>query len=1728
MQRIGIGKTNTEQRKVFAETMQQTPKGKLALAFEQQEAAQGDDKRPDGTVKGKGFFGELPVKGGGVATEYSVGVQLESRGGAETDIPSLVPTLTKKERDLLLNDIIPNKKLIPESIVQKAVDHANARVKAGKNVFAQEGESVADTLRRNVGAAGGGSGMMSGAGPRDFTGAFGRFGRGVKEDPFSKLGPVGTMIDTTEKIRLVRQSNFLNNPDTDWEAVADEQKRALTNKFNQPGLVGMSKSEYTTRLKSITPESVKKNMEGEFNSYVKRIEEQQKLTGVAANVGRIVSAMPSYMLDFYLTGGAAKTVSVPIKRAIRQTVKSKVAARVAAWTVRATTRAVISPHRVFNEAAQRELTTEESPIKALGMAFLSTAIEYGSEELGSTIGRAGLSKAGFRKVKGKFTGTMPAAMKSVLGRIEKVWTKLSPNNTKARFARKLLRQGGINGVVGEIGEEKMASMMHAVVGTQYFGLGPDATIGERFTEAVNQMLSAEQLGTEALAFSVFPAGTAAAGQVGRISNKRKLRKIAKEVGVPIKGLTPEAAVKKIKEAITPPTATAVAPEPSIQTEKAAEPTIPPTEGNAESAQEAGEVDVELYIGNVTLGMKKRITKGTKLKAKDVQGFKKGAFPTKRTNIKMTRSEADSYREFLESDLLRRLEENEIRTDNDVAKASADFGDIKNLRAALGMKADIRMPFKVIRAKQKDVAVRDQGEIDTLSKELKALDKQLQKAKTEASQQPILSQIKEKEEFLSQLQKTKGKAIKVIKDTKSAIFQALRGETESKLTMSQALNIVMKRSAQFASRAHTAAGKELVAKHKALLDFAKRELPAEFNLLKRAATRIVKSRTPSQMKAVEPAIKKMVEQFEKGQAIKEVQAAIKKARARKLTPEFEKMLIGLEGISLKTSRADTLKRMEILLEAAERQEYEIGEIPQKLIDKAKQILSDTTKPTLKDFPFGELQVLTDAIGNIIHQDTLKKELLFTKSKRTVDENNKEASEAVTTRWGAKHKIEAGKFDKQGQKRALRKGWEAVKRIAHWDQLNLWAKSRILGGRGGVAEKLLADNLVTGNRFVTEVGIDSVKYISNLFEKLGVDKATQLKWSQAIGGKKSKVISVAMPEARSEDGNRVKDIEMTVAERISIIRFIADAENRAALLDNKNKGIVFSRDKSKTAIKLTTKDLQAIVDSASTTEKVIAERMVDYTNSNAPGSIDIGQKVKDVWQTLMGFPLRTHTNYVSRWRSEEHRDYDPTHTTKNYVERRLERMGIFKKRGESKAPFVIGDAFAEFHADVNRMASFAGKALAVHDAKMLLNDLNFRRSVKEAFKHGAALLTDLEQSIEFYQGLDQPFQGDIETFAKGLLRKAHVGALAAKPHIVLYQTVSLLNANAVGMDAKYLYNPVHFRPSELKRIRGILNKNSAEMEARDLGGSYQILTPASAGPTLKQMYGHENKRLKAIHAADGKVMELIGLAAEAEGKKKGKSGNELNEYIARRTEEIVLESQPSWDATTLSSLAREGRGSAFKHMLVMFSSQRNKNLNMVTNAVNDYLFSNKSTAEKAKLAHKVAIPTIANATLIYGISEAYWFGLKSIAKLLGFRPKDDDKDWKAHIAGIMERMAGNWIIVGDIASSGMVNYFKGLGGTPSVFKRNRGTILGEALGEAMAAVVELGKFTAETAKDERYKSGPKKGQRKNIDTLWRGLEKVGRSVGVFAGLPLQGMLQIASPFMPHRQEQGEEEEGAPFVP
>jgi len=101
-----------------------------AKARKQSFSGPGYGKRKDGTKKGKGFLGELKRPDGRVSTELSIGVTFD---GKETEIPTLIPTLTQKEITLLLRGDKPTRE-----IVKKSVEHAKKRIRQGKSPFKEE------------------------------------------------------------------------------------------------------------------------------------------------------------------------------------------------------------------------------------------------------------------------------------------------------------------------------------------------------------------------------------------------------------------------------------------------------------------------------------------------------------------------------------------------------------------------------------------------------------------------------------------------------------------------------------------------------------------------------------------------------------------------------------------------------------------------------------------------------------------------------------------------------------------------------------------------------------------------------------------------------------------------------------------------------------------------------------------------------------------------------------------------------------------------------------------------------------------------------------------------------------------------------------------------------------------------------------------------------------------------------------------------------------------------------------------------------------------------------------------------------------------------------------------------------------------------------------------------------------------------------------------------------
>ena len=92
--------------------------------------------QPDVQPKGLGYFGKIPTPSGKPMTEFSTAFDID---GKLVQAPLVVPTLTSEELQTL-----SSQSDIPDSVYEKARQHAVQRIKQGKDPFASGNDLRAD------------------------------------------------------------------------------------------------------------------------------------------------------------------------------------------------------------------------------------------------------------------------------------------------------------------------------------------------------------------------------------------------------------------------------------------------------------------------------------------------------------------------------------------------------------------------------------------------------------------------------------------------------------------------------------------------------------------------------------------------------------------------------------------------------------------------------------------------------------------------------------------------------------------------------------------------------------------------------------------------------------------------------------------------------------------------------------------------------------------------------------------------------------------------------------------------------------------------------------------------------------------------------------------------------------------------------------------------------------------------------------------------------------------------------------------------------------------------------------------------------------------------------------------------------------------------------------------------------------------------------------------------
>jgi len=242
-----------------------------------------------------------------------------------------------------------------------------------------------------------------------------------------------------------------------------------------------------------------------------------------------ISVLPTYMIEFMLTGGLATLGKTAAKEAAFRVLKSHVktkagraALKAAGWTGGAISRASLGlPTRVAEKTATRQamsaldLAEKESWATSFAKGWGDEVIEAASETAGGAITKAVAFP--LKKIVGKTKlGTQ------LLGGIQKAWQKVT-GGSSGEFTKKLLEKGGYSNIIGEIGEERLGTVLRAITDVDDFGAGEDANVLERLEAGLKQDL--ENIGVEAAVLSV---PTAARVTAGTLSKEKKITEPVKK------------------------------------------------------------------------------------------------------------------------------------------------------------------------------------------------------------------------------------------------------------------------------------------------------------------------------------------------------------------------------------------------------------------------------------------------------------------------------------------------------------------------------------------------------------------------------------------------------------------------------------------------------------------------------------------------------------------------------------------------------------------------------------------------------------------------------------------------------------------------------------------------------------------------------------------------------------------------------------------------------------------------------------------------------------------------------------------------------------------------------------------------------------------------------------------------------------------------------------------------
>ncbi len=765
--------------------------------------------------------------------------------------------------------------------------------------------------------------------------------------------------------------------------------------------------------------------------------------------------------------------------------------------------------------------------------------------------------------------------------------------------------------------------------------------------------------------------------------------------------------------------------------------------------------------------------------------------------------------------------------------------------------------------------------------------------------------------------------------------------------------------------------------------------------------LAKAKTTTDIQKVYDRAVEVLERYQKSNATKELRSLVQRANKEK---------------SLSQSARDGIKQITESLDIWNFSEKKID----KAIDALKlhdimtpetiRVLDMIKEKKVKDLTSSEIFEINDKIRGLIHHSkNLTKDVL---AMRRFERRFIEEESLKNLRGGKPLEGEIKSLERPEKAPML----ERVKKVFHFQQLGAEDVAKILDGKSRDELRIIKEREIDG-KFHKEHIVDEVVYeninagfrkrheyffgardiVRDGIKSAGLKQNEVMKWSDAFQKDTKDVISTKI------DLTKGRSVKLTPDEKMAVYLHSKSPDNVNHLI---NGGFVYSTKdpKAQTPFKLTLDDIKIIRDSLTPQEKIVADSIHRYFNEfSAP-------RINETSRDIVGYNIATIRDYFPIHSLKIQVELDALKVSpsdmKSFLKRTVESTGYLKGRIDGKDTIVLDGAMHAAFRHMQDIASYVGLAQPLSTAKNFIENPNIYKEIENGF--GKDALGNIKDYIRHIEG-ETVRMSKVDKYTADFLSNFTVFALGLNPFVAAKQPVSLLMALS-EIDGKYLMKGAGSGSEDMARAVKEMKEHSPELRDRSEGNaSREMGELGNVGLMAKAFTGREPWNQKFMAGIRYMDMQAIGriwnaVKAEVSGRYPELKGDDYMRVVARRAEQVVRNTQPTWEMKDRSQIARDS--SLQVRLITRFTSQRNKNFRIMSRGIGEYMRSDKTEADVMKLTTKMIVPIVTSAMAIAAINEAR-------NAILGRR--DDERDnveWAKQFAiDTIGTMFGNIYFAGE---------------------------------------------------------------------------------------------------------------------